>query len=148
MPFGLAILFVLMIVTVLFAARRRPDPCAPRALNIWLGPRPSHGENKIRYLLRNALFSMACFAVAVLPLFFLTAPPDEGTSFTGDESMLDLAAWMICFPLSAMAFVALAACSLRALALSIFRRRQVFDQSLGKFVNQSILSTSLERSMG
>jgi len=54
----------------------------------------------------------------------------------------------LCGPYSAMALAALASCLAKAFVLSLFRRRQVFDISLGKFVHRSKLSANQEQSMG
>ncbi len=64
----------------------------------------------------------------------MSAPPDEGTSFRGDESTVEFAVLIAFLPLSAMAFVAVAGCFLKMIYLSLFGRQRVFDKTVGKFV--------------
>jgi len=135
-PLSVLLIFIVLIV---ISNRHKGYPRASRSRNIWFGPKPAHGENQIQHYLKGALYALACFVALALPMFFLSAPPDEGTSFRGNESVAEFAAWIIHFPLLAMAFVALATYLIKILFLSLFRPRHLFHQDLGQFIDQSKL---------
>lgn len=86
--------------------------------------------------MRRALASLITLAGLAVPLFFVSAPPDEGTSFSGDESVVDMAVFMIFAPLVAMTFIALCTLLFSALVSAIFRRDQVFDTGTGEFARR------------
>ena len=107
-----------------------------RSWNIWFGPKPRDGESRARYTLRRALATSVALVVVVIPLMFASAPPDEGTSFSGDESVVGMAVFMVFGPLAAMAFFTLAALLFSALVSAVFRRRHVFDSAAGEFLRR------------
>ena len=134
-------LWILIAVILLFALLARADSrdrtnLPTRRWNIWFGPRPQDGESRVRYTLRRALAALVALVVVVVPLLFASAPPDEGTSFSGDESVVGMAVFMVFAPLTAMAFITLAALLFSALVSVVFRRRHRFDSAAGEFLRR------------
>ena len=76
---------------------------------------------------------LVALAILAIPLYFASAPPDEGTSFQGDESTFGMALFMICAPLAAMAFISMRALLFSALVSAIFRDDHVFNVDTGEF---------------
>jgi hypothetical protein len=134
---------LVVLVALLFVDWRRRYPRSSKSLNVWFGPLPAHGQNQIVYLFKDGLYALAWFIVLVLPLTFLS-PSDGRGGFGSDQSATSLVVWALLLGLSAMAFVALAACLAKAFLLMLFARSQVFDQSLGRFVRRAELTTSHE----
>lgn len=127
---------------LVFRNSHNRKPTKTKSWNIRFGQLPKHGENQIRYMLKCGIFASVWLIALVTPLLFVSLPPDEGTRFTGDESIVDFAVLIIFFPLSAMAFVAVVGCLLKTILLSLFWRHRVFDKAAGKFVRRQHLSAS------
>ena len=131
--------FILAMLIVLVASVTWRKTSLHRKLswNKSIGPSPVHGEKQIQYVLKRILFAVACALVLAVPLFFANFPPDEGTHFNGDESVVDLILWIFFSPLFAMAIVLFAGSMLKAaflLIFEIFGRRRYFDDVTGEFV--------------
>ena len=94
----------------------RPYPREAKSLNVWFGPLPRHGENQIRYNLRDALYALAWSVGLFLPVLLL-AKLGMQIGF-GSESPVILQVIFIILALLAylMAFN-LAACLLKAFFL-------------------------------
>lgn len=127
---------ILLLAVVSWADARNKSSLPKRSWNLWIGPKPQDGEGYARFTLRRALASLLTLAFLVLPLFFASAPPDEGTNFSGNESMLGMAILIIFGPLAAMTFLTLMATLFSALVYGLFRRRHVFDGDSGEFVRR------------
>lgn len=137
MTIWISIIVVLLVLLLLACFDTRgPSNLPVRSWNIFIGPKPRHGETQALYTLRKALAVLVMMAVVALPLFFVSTPPDEGTGFSGNESIIDLAVFMICAPLSAMAFLTVVASLFSAMIYAIFRRRHIFDSETGAFVRR------------
>lgn len=130
----IVVLLVLLLLACLDA--RGPSNLPVRSWNVFIGPKPRDGEAQALYTLRKALAALVMAAVVVLPLFFVSAPPDEGARFSGNESTIDLAVFIICAPLAAMAFLTVFASLFSAMIYAIFRRRHVFDSERGAFIRR------------
>lgn len=134
-------IWIFLVVVVLLAVLARADSRdrtnrPTRSWNIWFGPKPRDGEGRTRYTLRRALVALVTLVVLVMPLLFISAPPGEGTSFSGDESVVGMAAFMVFAPLTAMAFVTLCALLLSSMVSGLFRRHDVYDAAAGEFVRR------------
>ena len=122
-------------MSALFFGEGRDRSARPtRSWNIWFGPKPREGEQRFRYTLRRALAALAVLVVVAIPLLFASPPPDEGTSFSGDESIMEMAVFMVFAPLTAMALVTLFALLFSSLVSVVFRRSHVFRNAAGEFV--------------
>ena len=133
--FGVIGLVLLLAFMVRADSRDRVN-LPTRSWNVWFGPKPREGESPALYSLRRALAASIAAAVLAIPMFFVSGPPDEGTSFSGDESVVDLVVFIICMPLTAMAVVTLLMALLRAAVSAVFQRRHVFDISAGQFLRR------------
>ena len=127
---------ILLLAVVSWADARNRSSLPKRSWNVWIGPKPQEGEGYARFTLRRALATLMTLAVLVIPMFFASPPPDEGTSFSGNESMLGMAIFIIFGPLAVMTFLSLMAMLFSALVYALFRRRQVFDSDTGEFVRR------------
>ena len=128
---------ILLFFWVLARADSRNRSNLPtRRWNIWFGPKPKEGEGRARYTLRRALAAAATLVAVSLPLFVVSAPPDEGTSFSGHESTVGFAVFLVCAPLAAMAFFTLFALLFSALVSAFFREDHVFDVDSGDFMRR------------
>jgi hypothetical protein len=130
----LAVMLLLVVMARVDSRDRSNRPT--RSWNIWFGPKPREGETRSRYTLRRALAALTVLVILAIPLLFVSPPPDEGTSFSGDESIAGMAVFMIFAPLTVMAFVSLLALLCSALVSAIFRRRHVFHGAAGEFVRR------------
>lgn len=131
-------LWIIVLLIILFFVLARVDSRdysgqPVKKWNIWIGPLPQDGEKQARYMLRRAGAALASFIVMALIMYFIPSIPDEGTSFSGDESIVSLVVFILCAPLAAMAFVVFAVSLLRTAILAMFRRGYVFDEKAGKF---------------
>ena len=120
---------------ILIKLWRRPYPRAPNSLNIWFGPLPTHGENQVRYYLRDALYALAWFVGLVLPILLLIKLGVE-IDRRSDTPVSIQVIFVILAGLSYLMFFNIAACLLKAFFMALFRPRRVFKQSLGKFVTE------------
>ena len=127
---------VVLLLVVSWADARNRSSLPKRSWNLWIGPKPKEGEGQAHYTLRRAFAASVTLVVLVIPLFFISAPADEGASFTGDESMLGMAVFVVFVPLAAMAFITLAATLFSSLVSVIFRRHHVFDSTAGEFIRR------------
>jgi hypothetical protein len=125
---------VLALISLYYADARDASNRPTRSWNIWFGPKPREGESRARYTLRRALATLVAFITVVIPLMFVSAPPDEGTSFSGNESIIGMAVFMIFAPLTVMAFVSFVGLLFSSLVSVIFRRHQVFHVESGEFL--------------
>lgn len=129
------VIAVVLLLVVLARADSRDRLNRPkRSWNIWFGPTPREGESCARYALRRALAALAVLVFLAVPLVFVSAPPDEGAGFSGDESIVELAVFIVFMPLTAMAFVSFVALIFSSMVSVVFRRGQVFDAASGNFV--------------
>ena len=120
---------------ILFKLWRRPYPPASKSLNVWFGPLPAHGENQIRYNLRDALYALAWSTGLFLPVL-LFAKWGVRAGF-GSESPVTLqVVFAVLIGLAYLMAFNFAACLVKVFLLSLFRRRQVFNKTLGKFVTE------------
>ncbi len=124
---------VLLLVFLARADSRDRSNRPTRSWNIWIGPKPREGESRARYTVRRALAATVALVCLAAPLLFVSPPPDEGTSFSGDESVVEMAVFMIFAPLTAMAFVTLVVLLFSSLVSVVFRRRHVFHGAAGEF---------------
>ena len=134
-------LWIIVAVLLVFWGLSRADTrnrsnMPTRSWNLWIGPKPREGEGRARYTLRRALAAGITLVVVSIPLYFVAAPPDEGTSFSGQESTVEFAVFLICVPLAAMAFFTLFALLFSALVSAIFREDHVFDIETGEFLRR------------
>jgi len=122
---------------ILFKLWRRPYPRESKSLNVWFGPLPAHGENQIRYFLRDALYALAWFTGLFLPALLLAK---WGVHFDhrSDTPVSLQVIFAILVLISCLMFFNFASCLLKAFFLSLFARRRVFNESLGKFVTERI----------
>ena len=127
---------VLLLVILARADKRNRSQLPTRSWNVWFGPKPRDGERRARYTMRRAGAAMVALLVLAVPLFLIAAPPDEGTSFVGDESTVGFAVFLIFGPLAAMAFISMFALLFSALMSAIFRDDQFFDPDTGEFVRR------------
>ena len=127
---------VLLLWVVMRADSRDRANLPTRSWNVWIGPKPRDGETRARYALRRALVAAIAAVVLVLPLFLISALPDEGASFSGNESILSLVVFIICMPLTAMAIVTLVMALLSAMVSAVFQRHHVFDGAAGEFLRR------------
>ena len=127
---------VLLLAVVSWADARNRSSLPKRSWNLWIGPRPRANETQARYTLRRALAALVALVVLFIPLLFLPKLPDEGANFTGNESMLGMAMFVVLAPLAAMAFITVVATLFSSLVTAIFRRRHVFDSATGEFVRR------------
>ena len=114
---------------------RRPYPRASKSLNVWFGPLPEHGENQVRYHLRDALYALAWFIGVVLPVLLFAKLGVEFGRHSDTPASLQVAL-LIFLGLSYLMFFNVAICLIKAFFLTIFRTRQVFNENLGKFVTE------------
>lgn len=134
-------LWIVLAVVVLFWALARADSrhrshLPTRAWNLWIGPKPREGEGRVRYTLRRSLSAAVALVIAAIPLFLISAPPDEGPDFSGQESTVEFAVLLVCGPLAVMAFLTLSTLLFSALVSVIFRSDQVFDLDAGEFMRR------------
>lgn len=134
-------MWILIVVLMLFALLARADSrdttnLPTRRWNIWFGLKPREEETRVRYTLRRALAALVTLVAVVIPLLFAPEPPDEGTSFSGDESVVGMALYMLFAPLTAMAVVTLIVLLFSALVSAVFRRRYRFDSAAGEFIRR------------
>ena len=127
---------VVLLAVVSWADARNRASLPKRSWNLWIGPKPKEGEAQARYTLRRALTALVTLVVLIIPLFFASPPPDEGTSFSGNESMLGMTIFMVFAPLVAMTIIALVATLFSSLVSAVFRRNHVFDSAAGEFVRR------------
>lgn len=127
---------ILLLAVVSWADARNRASLPKRSWNIWFGPKPQNGEGYARYTLRRAFAAMVTLVAVSIPLFFASAPPDEGSSFSGNESIVGMSMFMVFGPLAAMAFITLVATLFSALVSALFRRNHVFDSAAGQFVRR------------
>ncbi len=137
MALWIVIAAVLLLVVLARADSRDRSNRPKRSWNIWFGPTPREGESRARYTGRRALAALAALVFLGLPLAFVSPPLDEGTRLSGDESIVDLAVFMIFMPLTAMAFVSFVALIFSSMVSAVFRRGQLFDSAAGDFVGRS-----------
>lgn len=130
-----AVILVLLAALSLADSRNRSN-LPTRSWNVWIGPKPQAGESRARFTLRRAFAALLTLAVVAAPLFFVSAPPDEGTSFIGDESTRNFVVFLICAPLAAMAFISLCALLFSALVSAILRSDETFDEVTGEFTSR------------
>ena len=117
---------------VLYKLWRRPYPRTSKSLNVWFGPLPTHGENQIRYNLRDALYALAWSVGLFLPVLLLA----KWGVWVGYRSETPVTIQVIFAILAGLAYLMafnLAACLMKAILLTLFRRRQIFNETLGKF---------------
>jgi len=107
-----------------------------RSWNIRIGVSPKNGESQVRFMIRETLFALLGLTVFAIPLFLVSAPPDEGTSFRGDESILQMTVWVVFLPLAAMALVVTTGRVLKMLVMAPFVYRRSFDQLTESFVER------------
>lgn len=135
MSIWIAIIVVLLVLWLLIRLDvRGPSNIPTRSWNIFIGPKPRDGETRARYALRKAIAALVAAVIAALPLFFISALPDEGSSFSGNESIIDLVVFIICAPLAAMSILTVLASLFHAMICAIFRRRHIFDPEINAFV--------------
>ncbi len=120
---------------ILFKLWVRPYPRAPKSLNIWFGPLPAHGENQVRFYLRDALYGLAWFIGLVWPVLLLIKLGVEVDRRSDTPASLQVVL-VILISLSYLMFFSLASCLLKAFFTALFRPRRVFNESLGKFVTE------------
>ncbi len=120
---------------ILFKLWRRPYPRASKSLNVWFGPLPAHGENQIRYNLRDALYALAWSTGLFLPVLLLAKWGVEVDRRSETPVSLQVI-FAILVLLSYLMFFNFASCLLKAFFLSLFARRRVFNETLGKFVTE------------
>jgi len=104
-------------------------------LNVWFGPLPIHGENQIRYNLRDALYALAWSVGLFLPVLLLA----KWGVWVGYRSETPVTIQVIFAILAGLAYLMafnLAACLMKAIRLTLFRRRQIFNETQGKFVTK------------
>ncbi len=114
---------------------RRPYPRPSKSLNVWFGPLPTHGENQIRYFLRDALYALAWTVGLFLPVLLLVI---WGVQFgRSSASPIYLQAILVTLVLLGylMAFN-FTTRLLLAFILSLFRSRRIFNETLGRFVTE------------
>lgn len=131
-------LWIIILLVILFVVLARIDSRdysgqPVKKWNIWIGPLPQDGEQQARFMLRRASASLAAFLVMALIWHFVPSIPDDGTSVSGDESIVSLVVLIFCAPLAVMAFAVFAVSLLRTAMLAIFRRGYVFNKKAGKF---------------
>ena len=136
MTLWIAFSVVLLLLALARADSRDRSNRPKRAWNIWFGPTPREGESRARYTVRRALAALSALVLVAIPLAFVSPPPDEGTSFSGNESVVELAVFMICMPLTAMALVSFLALIWSSVMSVVFRRGHVFDTSAGDVVRR------------
>ncbi len=132
-------IIIAVLIGFLLLARldvRGPSNLPVHAWNVFFGPKPKDGETQAAYSLRKAIAALAATAILALPLFFVSAIPDEGADFSGNESVVDLAILIIFAPLTAMALLTAIGSLLATLVCAVFRRRHVFDPESGTFVHR------------
>ncbi|MGI9205295.1 MAG: hypothetical protein ACR2Q3_14865 [Woeseiaceae bacterium] len=137
MTVWISIIVVLLVLWLLARLDVRGSSNLPvRSWNIFIGPKPRDGESQVQFSLRKALVALVTTAVVTLPLLFVSAVPDEGADFSGNESIIDLAVFIICGPLAAMAFLTVVASLFSTMVSAIFRRRKIFDSETGAFIRR------------
>ncbi len=136
MTLWIAFSVVLLLLALARADSRDRSNRPKRAWNIWFGPTPREGESRARYTVRRALAALAALVFLAIPLVLVSPPPNERTGFSGDESLLDLAVFVIFMPLTAMAFVSFVALTCSSVVSAVFRREHVFDVASGDFVRR------------
>ena len=134
-------MWIVIGVLVAFAVLARADSrnrsnLPTRSWNLWIGPKPREGEGRARYTLRRALAAGVALVAVSIPLYFVSAPPDEGPDFSGNESTFEFAIFVVCGPLAVMAFFTLCALLFSALVSAIFREDHVFDIETGEFLRR------------
>ncbi len=120
---------------ILIRLWRRPYPRASKSLNVWFGPLPKHGENQIRYSLRDALYALAWSAGLFLPVVLLV----KWGVRVGFESETPVTLQVIFAILLGLAYLMafnLAACLIKAFFWSLFGHQRAFNETLGKFVTE------------
>ena len=127
---------VLLLAVVSWADARNRASLPKRSWNLWIGPKPRENEPLARYTLRRAFAALVALVVLVIPLMFLPRLPDEGASFTGNESMLGMTLFAVLAPLAAMAFITVVATLFSSLITALFRRHHIFDSATGEFVRR------------
>lgn len=137
MSIWISIIVVLLVLWLLVRLDvRGPSNLPIRPWNIFIGPKPRDGETQALYTLRKALAALMTTAIVALPLFFVSAPPDEGTSFSGNESPIDLVVFITCAPLAAMASLTVVASVFNAMVYAVFRRGHIFDSQSDAFIRR------------
>lgn len=136
MSLWITFVVVLLLVVMARADSRDRSNRPMRSWNIWFGLNPKEGESRARYTLRRALAALVTVVVLSIPLLFVSAAPDEGARFSGNESVVEMAVFMIFAPLTAMAFGTLVALLFSSVASAVFRRRHVFNGAAGEFVRR------------
>ena len=134
-------IWIVIAIVLVFVALARMDSrnrsnLPTRSWNLLIGPRPREDESRARYTLRRALAAAVALAVLATPLFLISAPPDEGPDFSGKESTLEFAVFVVCGPLAVMAFFTLCTLLFSALVSAILRSDQVFDTETGEFLRR------------
>jgi hypothetical protein len=120
---------------IMFRLWRRPYPRESKSLNIWFGPIPAHGEDQVRYYLKDALYALAWCTGLFLPVLLL-ARWGVRAGF-GSESPVTLqVVFAILLALAYLMSFNFASCLIKAFFVFLFRRRRVFNESLGKFVTE------------
>ncbi len=123
------------VAVILIRLWRRPYPRTSKSLNVWFGPLPAHGENQIRYYLRDALYALAWAIGLFLPVLLLAKWGVQVGRHSDTAASLQVI-FVILLGLAYLMAFNIAACLLKAFLSSLFRRRQVFNENLGKFVTE------------
>ncbi len=134
--YALSFIFVSCVAAfILFKFYGRPYPRASKSFNVWFGPLPTHGENQVRYFLRDAMYALAWTAAFFLPVLLL-AKMGVQVGYGSEAPMTLQVILAILIGLTYLMFVSLAVCLLKAFFLSLFWRRRTFNETLGKFVTE------------
>ena len=105
---------------------RGPANLPVRSWNVFFGPKPRDGETQAGYTLRKAIAALITTVVVAIPLFFLSALPDEGANFTGNESTFELLVFIIFAPLATMSAFSVVGSVFGTLILAVFLIKIVF----------------------
>ena len=131
---------VVAMISLYYVDARDASNKPTRSWNIWFGLNPREGESRTRYTLRRAQATLVAFIAVVIPLMFVSSPFDESSSFSGNESIIGMAVFMIFAPLTAMAFVSFVGLLISSLVSVIFRRDQVFHVESGEFLWSGVIN--------
>ena len=120
---------------ILFRLWRRPYPRESKSLNIWFGPLPTHGEDQVRYYLKDALYALAWFTGLFLPMLLLVKRGVR-VGFGSETPVTLQVVFAILLGLAYLMSFNFASCLLKAFFVFLFRRRRVFNEALGKFITE------------